>query len=98
MATATKTDTPELSEDTAEPVELTDKERIIRLEKAVNSLAFLETRLAHIPLGAHPELDAIREENFANLALAGAPRQYETRPHKPAETRADRRIGGAAND
>ena len=91
MATATK------APDTSKPP-LTVEQRLTRIEQAINSLRYLDTRLAHIPPGVHIALDEIAQENFANLALAGAPRLFEQRPHQPAETRADKRIGGAAND
>jgi plasmid stabilization system protein ParE len=54
--------------------------RLDRLEAAVASLARLETRLANIPPGVYPELDAIRAER------AGGP-GLETRPHLAHETR-----------
>lgn len=62
---------------------MTDKERIVRLEAAVTSLAQLEARLAHIPPGLHPELDAIRLEYG---------RGRETRPHHAPEQREAARV------
>jgi hypothetical protein len=58
---------------------MTTKERLDRLEAAVSALAFLETRLAAIPPGHHPELDAIRAEQAGALGVA------ETRPHFAGE-------------
>jgi hypothetical protein len=60
---------------------VTDKQRIDRLEAAVNGLAFLESRLAAIPPGLCPELDAIRAERAGSV---GTP---EIRPSNAPERR-----------
>ncbi|HEY2181319.1 MAG TPA: hypothetical protein VGH09_06585 [Solirubrobacteraceae bacterium] len=51
-------------------------ERLDRLEAAVNGLAYFETRLAAIPFGVCPELDAIRTERHGSVT----PAEMETRP------------------
>jgi hypothetical protein len=54
---------------------LTDKQRIKRLEAAVNQLAWLETRLAAIRPGTCPELDAIRVELAGSIVPGGQERR-----------------------
>ena len=60
---------------------MTTQQRLDRLEAAVNALAFLETRLAPIPPGLCPELDAIRTER------AGSVSTPEIRPFLAPERR-----------
>jgi hypothetical protein len=61
---------------------MTDKQRIARLEAAVNGLAFLETRLAAIRSGVCPELDEIRQEYAGRMGG-----MQETRPGPVGELR-----------
>ena len=45
----------------------TTEERLERIEKAINGLAFFESRLARLKEGICPELDEIRHERHGSL-------------------------------
>lgn len=64
---------------------MTDKERILRLEKAVNCLAWAISRHQGIPTGLSPELDSLRKELHGSINHEGI---VERRPHVADETRA----------
>jgi hypothetical protein len=60
------------------------EKRLDRAEAAINALAYLETRLAGIPRGLSPELDAIREEYAGRIGPQGSPPITERRPSSAA--------------
>jgi hypothetical protein len=66
---------------------LTDEQRLARAEAAINALAYFETRLAGIPRGLSPELDAIREEYAGRIGPQGSPPITEQRPYSAPERR-----------
>ena len=61
--------------------QLTTKQRLDRIEKAINALAYFEGRLAPIKAGVCAELDAIRAELAGSIVPGG--QQREVRPLAP---------------
>ncbi len=95
MAVAAAKPAPELADETPEPVTLTADQRLDRIEAAINQLAFLVSRHAHIPANRFTELDAIRAEQYSELALRSAPVNGVLQ--QPVDHAADRRIGGVVH-